>query len=402
MSIYKRKINNYITVVSNKESVGDIYIYGDIASNKLFDEDVTPTSILESLDDIGNVQTLNLHINSYGGSTVDGNAIINILENYRANTGCQINAYIEGIAASMASGIPMVANKIYMADNALMMIHKPYMGVIGNEEDLEQGIEVLQKTEDTLVTNYMRHFNGTEEELRDLLKAETWLTADEALAYGLCDEVIEGIAIAASAKGFVVNKQNYNRLPEVAVAKLTPLAKAKKKGENKVFEYNEELRKFGIAEDSFKSYEVSADTALAIAQCAVDFSQPTGIVALTEEQVMAALGENKTADDILALATAGKNYNPADTEKAKAYDKMVSKAIDEAIVSGTRAKGDNFNEAKWKKILATLEFDEIVEQQKEWEEEAKMALNAGKHISQHNSQGKFTNAAINPNDYTIF
>lgn len=402
MSIYKRKINNYITVVSNKESVGDIYIYGDIASNKLFDEDVTPTSILESLDDIGNVQTLNLHINSYGGTTVDGNAIINILENYRANTGCQINAYIEGIAASMASGIPMVANKIYMADNALMMIHKPYMGVIGNEEDLEQGIEVLQKTEDTLVTNYMRHFNGTEEELRDLLKAETWLTADEALAYGLCDEVIEGIAIAASAKGFVVNKQNYNRLPEVAVAKLTPLAKAKKKGENKVFEYNEELRKFGIAEDSFKSYEVSADTALAIAQCAVDFSQPTGIVALTEEQVMAALGENKTADDILALATAGKNYNPADTEKAKAYDKMVAKAIDEAIVSGTRAKGDNFNEAKWKKILATLEFDEIVDQQKEWEEEAKMALNAGKHISQQNSQGKFTNAAINPNDYTIF
>lgn len=399
--VYKKRINDYMSVISNNETEGDVYIYGDIVSDKFFDTDVTTATVMDALQEMGSVSKLNLHINSYGGSTVDGNAIINILDNYREKSGATIEAYIEGLAASMASGIPMVADKIYMADNALMMIHKPYMGVVGNEGDLEKGIEVLQKTEDTLVKNYMRHFKGTEEELRDLLKAETWLTADEALEYGLCDEVIKGIAIAASAKGFAVNQQEYNRLPAVAVAKLTPMAKAKKKGENKVFEYNEELSKFGIAEDAFKTYEVNADTVMAIAQSAVEFATPTDVVSLTNQQIVDALGEVRTAEEILALAIDGKQYDATATEKAKSYDKLVSAAIDNAIASGIRAKGETFNETKWKKILATLDYTEIVDQQTEWEEEAKIALNAGKHISQQNNYGK-SNTALNPNDYKIF
>src|SRR5699024_8786214 len=102
-----------------------MYIYGDIADEKWFDEDVTPKSIRDALSEMGAVKNLDIHINSYGGSCVAGNAIINILDNYRKKNGTSLNVYIEGIAASMGSGIASVGDKVYMASNSLFMVHRP-------------------------------------------------------------------------------------------------------------------------------------------------------------------------------------------------------------------------------------------------------------------------------------
>lgn len=426
---YRNQINNFLTAVSN-DSEGEIWVYGDITSDKWSDDDVTPTSIRDALDNMGPVGTLNLRINSYGGSVYAGNAIINIIDSFRKKNKVTVNAYIEGIAASMGSGIPMVADHIYMAENAMMMLHKPFTIVMGNSNDLQQQIEILQKVEDTLVKNYMRHFKGTEDELRDMLADETWLTADEALEYGLCDEVVEAVEVAASAKGLVINGKEFRQDVDKIAAKFipgTPIAKVepqgptgpigaaghagpaagpinKPKGVSKVFEYNDKLKDYGIDEETFKTFNMEADAILAILDHAVvPSAMSDGEIVVSESDITNALGKEMTIEEVLNLAKAGIEIDNAAAEKAKAYDKLVNSAIDDAIKNGIRAKGDNFNEAKWKKILNGLDYDEILDQSKEWDEEAKAVFHAGQRVSEPwKPAGPADNNLVNPDDYSLF
>lgn len=415
---YRNQINNFLTAVSN-DSEGEIWVYGDITSDKWSDDDVTPTSIRDALENMGPVGTLNLRINSYGGSVYAGNAIINIIDSYRKKHNVKVNAYIEGIAASMGSGIPMVADKIYMAENAMMMLHKPYTIVMGNSQDLQKKIDILQKVEDALIKNYMRHFKGTEDELRDMLADETWLTADEALEYGLCDEVIEAVEVAASAKGITINGKEFRKdadkiaarfIPGTPIAKVDPPVppaepKNKPKGvSEKVFEYNDKLKEYGIDEEKFKSFEMEADAVLNVLTSSILPTAPTDDeIIVNENDIREALGKDMGIEQVLNLAKAGIEIDDSAAEKAKAYDKLVNSAIEDALKNGVRAKGENFNEAKWKKILNSLDYDEIIDQAKEWDEEAKAALHAGQRNSQpwtQNTTGD--NKLVNPEDYNLF
>lgn len=409
MSKYKRKINDYMTLLSNEvnSSEGEIFIYGDIG--KEFKDNITPRAIREALNEMGPVKTLNLHINSDGGSVNDGNAIIDVLDEYRRKNGTFINAYIEGIAASMGSGVAMVADKIYMASNALMMIHKPMAKVYGNAADINKSVIVLEQAEKTLIDNYMRHFNGSVQELEAFLLAETWFTAEEALQYGLCDEITRGIAIAASAKGYIINEQEFTALTNEAIAKLVPMAFAKPipdvtenedKGVDKVFDYDDDLKLFGISEQVFQNLGVSSETALIIAKTSANTVKPIEDVVITKQQMIDCLGGVETADTLLALAQAAMAVDTEAINKAKAYDKLVDNAIEEALKSGVRAKGESFNDSKWKKILAGLDYAEILDQQAEWEAEAKLVLNAGKHISQQ-ADDVTSEPLINKDNYSF-
>ncbi len=421
---YRNQINNFLTAVSNN-SEGEIWVYGDIATEKWEEDDVTPIAIRDALENMGPVGTLNIRVNSYGGSVYAGNAIINIIDSYKRKNNVKVDAYIEGIAASMGSGIPMVADKIYMAENAMMMIHKPYTIVMGNSADLEKEIAILQKVEDALVKNYMRHFNGTEEQLRDMLADETWLTADEALEYGFCDEIVEAVEIAASAKGLVINGREFRHDADKIAAKFnpgTPLAKvepspnqnAKKDGKS-MFEYDDKLKEYGIGEEKFKSFNLSSDVVLNILDSAMAMKfmpdppyRTEDAVVLSAKEIKSCMGLNDDSalppDQLLYnLIHSGTEYNPDDSIKAKAYDKLVNSAIDEAIKNGVRAKGESFNDTKWKKILNGLDYDEILDQSREWDEEAKRVLNAGKRVSEPwKSDGSSDNNLVNPEDYSLF
>lgn len=406
---YRKKLNDFMTAVS-ADSEGEIWVYGDIVDDAWWDNEVSPITIRNSLDEMGMVSSLNIRVNSYGGSVYAGNAIINILDGYRRKNGAKINAYIEGIAASMGSGIPMVADKIYMAENAMYMIHKPFTLVYGNSSELEKNIEILEKAEETLIANYMRHFKGTEDELRQMLSDETWLTAKEAFDYGFCDEIIPAVAVAASARGGIfINQQEFRKNAEKIVAMFplgTPLASASEKNEKERKEmhvYDKSLIQYGITEEMFAGFDVSAETVESISAVVAANFQPLHVHEepfMTEDMVKDTLGEEMDSDRVLALAKAGMQYDENDKTKAKAYDKLVNAAIEDAIKSGIRAKGDGFNETKWKKILSSLDYDEIIDQANEWNEEAKIAVNAGKRVSKPWTQDSSRDdKTVNINDY---
>lgn len=270
--VFDREICQFIHAKANGTSEGELWIYGDITDDKWFDNDVTPAGVRDALKDMGDIKTLSIRVNSLGGSVWAGNAVVNVIDSYKRKTNCKVNAYIDGIAASMGSNIPMVADKIYAADNSLYMLHKPLTFAYGNTNDLKKAIEVLDKAEITLINNYMRHFNGTEDELKQMLSDETWLTADEALSYGLCDEVIASVSVAASAKTIKYGAVDFlkEKLP-VDFIKETDSDDTRKEDKRDMsrFKYDSALMdRFGIDEAAFAAFGVSSESVVAIVEAA--------------------------------------------------------------------------------------------------------------------------------------
>lgn len=399
-----RVINKYISFSDKaKNEAGEMYIYGDIADEKWFDEDVTPKSIRDALSELGAVKNLDIHINSYGGSCVAGNAIINILDNYRKKNGTSLNVYIEGIAASMGSGIASVGDKVYMASNSLFMIHKPSTIAMGNADDLEQAVMVLNKTEDGLIQNYMRRFKGTEDELRGLMADETWLSADEAKEWGFVDEVLAGAKIAASAKGIKIGNQDFEKKVADMIKNKYPDIKLEE--EEKKLTYDQKLGEFGITEDMFATLDMESDKILSIVDMVKESFKPEPVESfMDKETALNKLGcEDITAEEVLNYAKAG--MHPVDTteisNKANEYDKIVASAKETALNWAVKAQGDSYNESRMKKYLDVLDYSEIVAQTDAWKEESKKILNAGKRASVR-SDAKPQEEPENLKDYKFF
>lgn len=175
---------------------GELYIYGDIVSYQWDDSDTTAQSFKDDLKSLGDIKTLNVYINSPGGSVFQGQAIHTILKRHKAH----VNVHVDGVAASIASVIAMAGDMVYMPRNAMMMIHNPWTIALGNAQELRKQADDLDKIRESLIEAYL---NKTGDKLgRELLvrmmDEETWLTAQECYDYGLCDELEEEREIAAS------------------------------------------------------------------------------------------------------------------------------------------------------------------------------------------------------------
>ncbi|WP_338213869.1 head maturation protease, ClpP-related [Companilactobacillus muriivasis] len=176
-----------MTQTSNDSA--DVNIDGEIVSQKWDDSDTTGASFRDDLKQLGDVKTINLHINSPGGSVFEGISIYNQLKQNKAT----VNVYVDGLAASIASVIAMSGDTIFMPENSMMMIHNPMTFVAGNAEQLRKQADDLDRVRETSVATYLAKSNGkiTENDLKKLMDDETWLSADEAVNYGLADEVLE-------------------------------------------------------------------------------------------------------------------------------------------------------------------------------------------------------------------
>lgn len=175
---------------------GDIYIYGDIERYQFIEEDTTATSFKEDLDSLGDVSTINLYINSPGGSVFEGIAIYNMLKRHKAT----VNVQIDALAASIASVIAMAGDKISMPRNSMLMIHNAWTMAVGNSQDLRKMADDLDRISQSSAQSYLEKAGDklSEDKLKEMLDAETWLSADEAVQYGLADEVLEANQMAAS------------------------------------------------------------------------------------------------------------------------------------------------------------------------------------------------------------
>lgn len=141
-------------------------------------------------------QHVHLRINSPGGEIVEGSAIYNALSRHPGG----VTVHIDALAASMASVIAMAGNPVYMADNALLMIHNPWTLAAGEAKDLRKQADLLDTMKSNLIRAYKKKSGLEEKEIAKLMDEETWLDATEAAALGFIDAIEDGVPAAASAK----------------------------------------------------------------------------------------------------------------------------------------------------------------------------------------------------------
>ncbi|WMY17189.1 Clp protease ClpP [Bacillus tropicus] len=172
---------------SKGENEYKLTVYGSIGG--WFSEN-NAEAVRRKIQDV-KAEKIHVHINSGGGSAFDGVAICNQLKQHSA----EIIVHIDGWAASAASVIAMAGDKIIMPSNTMMMIHQASTFEYGNADLFEKTARDLRKIDSALAASYKKRFVGTDEELKQLLKDETWLTAEEAVALGLADEIADEIEI---------------------------------------------------------------------------------------------------------------------------------------------------------------------------------------------------------------
>lgn len=198
----------------------DLYLYESIGAG--WDEGITAKQFSTDLKALGQIKTLNIYINSPGGSVFDGVGIFNVLKRHRAEK----IVTIDGIAASIASVIAMAGDEIRIATNGMFMVHDPWAMAIGSAADMRKMADSLDKVRDAILTTYEDRTTTDRETLQQWMADETWMSAQEAVDAGFADSIVEEVAIAALAKH---DLSTFRHVPE-------PLAKAaeqaKAEGEN--------------------------------------------------------------------------------------------------------------------------------------------------------------------------
>lgn len=181
--------NKYYSLVTNGNEA-DINIFGDITSYDGWfssESDVSAYKLSKQLEELQDVSTINVHISSYGGEVKEGLAIYNALKNHKA----KIKTYCDGFACSIASVIFMAGEERIMSKASLLMIHNAWVYASGNASELRKQADDLDKITSASVNAYMENVNITEEELRQLMDNETWLTYDECLKMGFATLISE-------------------------------------------------------------------------------------------------------------------------------------------------------------------------------------------------------------------
>ncbi|WP_051686928.1 head maturation protease, ClpP-related [Microbulbifer sp. HZ11] len=187
-------------------SSAEVYIYDYIGYYG-----VEAKAFIDELNDL-DVTSIDLRINTPGGSVFEGNAIYNALKRHKA----KITTYIDGIAASMGSIIALAGEKVVIAENAMYMIHNPWTSAYGDARDLRKTAETLDKLRESMLNIYHAKTGIEEDALVAMLDEETWLTASECVEQGFADETVEGVSAAAS---FEKDKfKGCKRVPEQLVS----------------------------------------------------------------------------------------------------------------------------------------------------------------------------------------
>lgn len=201
--------NKYWEFKNQTSTEADLYLYIEVASWGAGYAAHSAQSFKQELDDLGEINTLNIYINSPGGDVFEGNTIMNMLKRKK----CTKNVYIDGLAASIASVIAMAGDRVIMPSNSMMMIHNAWTYAVGNSNELRKLADDLDKVNASIRQTYLDKAGDKldEETLITLMDNETWLTAQECYNYGLCDVVGEDKNIAAKFDLNLLNK--YKNLP---------------------------------------------------------------------------------------------------------------------------------------------------------------------------------------------
>jgi len=151
----------------------------------------TVTAQLILLESQNRDKPINFYINSPGGVVSSGMAIYDTMQYIKS----PVWTYVMGQACSMGSLLAQAGEpgKRYMLPHAGHMIHQPSGGASGQATDIQIHAEEIIKLKKELTEVYVKHNSKgkTFEELSNDMERDKFMTAQEALEYGLIDEIFE-------------------------------------------------------------------------------------------------------------------------------------------------------------------------------------------------------------------
>lgn len=305
----------------------------------IFDEigiwGVSTKDFAVALKAVATDREITVRINSPGGSVFDGLAIYNLLAERRDKVTCKII----GLAASMASVIALAGKKTTAAENATIMIHNPAGLAVGESDDMREMADILDKLQGTLANAYVAKTGKSEADVKAAMDATTWFTAQEAKDWGLVDEIIGAVKIAAS-----FDLTRFGDLPQ----KISGGPSASINQPNTTVMKN--LIKALVDAKIVASTDASEDTA--VAQLGTHVTAQAGTIKDLTEQVTDLTAKLKTADEAVAAgikASAESAIDAAVKASRLKDDKDVRAKWIEAYVrdqAGTKAMLDSLPEAK--------------------------------------------------------
>ena len=178
----------YISVIDNNE----LYFYNDVnvesalVINKTLSDLARQLLIAKITFDLQETPHIKLHINSDGGEVFGALSIVDRIQASKV----PVHSYAEGLVASASTLISVSCHKRYIRKNTILLIHQVRSWFEGTYEDFndeKQNMDLIMKVVKGI---YLKHTKFTEDELNTLLKRDLYLNAEDAIKYGLADEII--------------------------------------------------------------------------------------------------------------------------------------------------------------------------------------------------------------------
>jgi ATP-dependent protease ClpP protease subunit len=172
---------------------GEVHLFGDVGDT--WDGDCFALSDVAHALAMHGDGDVTVRLNSGGGIATEGMAIYSLLKAHQG----KVNIVVDGVAASAASLIAMAGDTRAMRDGAVMMIHDPATITVGNVDAHQKKAAVLDKLADNYAGVYGRAAGKSTADARKIMKAETWMTAQDAVEQGFATSVLaEGAAVKAA------------------------------------------------------------------------------------------------------------------------------------------------------------------------------------------------------------
>lgn len=233
-------MDKYLTFKKVSDQETELYIYGDIREKDFFemlfgvDTEITNTRTLREALEKVDTPNLTVRINSYGGQVDQGLAIYSLLEDCKLH----VKTIVDGFACSAASVIFMAGKERIVPENGLLMIHNAWAKAQGDSNDMRKMAEDLEKITQPSINIYTKKTKLSEEEIKQKMDEETWITSQEAYEWGFSTtQTRDNKANQALEADFIHNLVLQNKDLQA---------------KNKIL--NEKINRITVKEDSMKSF----------------------------------------------------------------------------------------------------------------------------------------------------
>jgi ATP-dependent Clp protease protease subunit len=170
--------------MQNDDGSRTLYLDGPIAEESWLGDEVTPKQFKSEL--LSGEGDITIWINSPGGDVFAASQIYNMLMDYKG----KVTVKIDGIAASAASVIAMAGGDVFMSPVSMMMIHNPMTIAIGDTEEMEKAIAMLEEIKESIINAYELKTGLSRAKISHLMDAESWFNARKAVELGFADGIL--------------------------------------------------------------------------------------------------------------------------------------------------------------------------------------------------------------------